>query len=172
MGLAVAVQDWSCAPRMRQQPSLRAYERQMPTPPADSVPRSPVAPMPTAEQARSLRNPFQPTPNALVLGRVYYGYYCGHCHGDDGRGATPVGSSYHPAPTDLSGASVQRQSDGELYRAMIVGTGHAPTLSYIVPSDRRWLIELHVRTLAAPHGPTASPAGEASAGTTGPSSHP
>jgi hypothetical protein len=172
IGFAVAVQDYSCTPHMRQQPFLRAYEMPMPPPPPHTVPRSPIAPVPTAEEARSLRNPIQPTPNALVLGKLYYGYYCLHCHGDDGRGATPVGSSYHPSPTDLSAASVQRQSDGELYRAMVVGTGHAPTLSYIVPPNRRWLIELHVRTLAAPQAPKTSPAGEAAPGTGQPSPSP
>ncbi|MFQ6132387.1 MAG: c-type cytochrome [Armatimonadota bacterium] len=146
---SAGVQDWSCAPRMKRQPSMRPFEQPMPEGPTQSIPRGGAA-IPTAEEAAALRSPIAPSQRALARGRLYYGYYCQACHGEDGRGHAPVGESYYPAPTDLSRAEVQSKSDGELYRAMVVGTGHEPTLAYIVPPERRWLIVLHVRELALP----------------------
>lgn len=153
-GVAVSagVQEWSCAPRMRRQPILRSYERRLPDTPEHSVPRDGAPRVPSGEEAAVLPNPVASSPEALARGKLYYGYYCQTCHGEDGRGHTPVGESYHPAPGDLSDAALHARlrSDGALYCAMVVGVGHEATLAYIVPSERRWPTVHHVRTLAPP----------------------
>ena len=158
LGASAATHDWGCAPRMRQQPYMRPYERpetgNPPQPPADSIPAPAPGEAPKAEPTAAPPR----TAENLVLGKVYYDAYCRHCHGDDGRQMmvvggrkehAPVGASYHPTPTDLTGQTVRAMSDQELYRGMIAGTGHEPTLGYIVPPERRWLIVLHVRALEA-----------------------
>jgi len=132
-------------PRMNNMPNVRPYLRPTPGPPANSIPRGSGF----SRDAGQAHGP-APTGDALVRGRIYYGYYCRHCHGDTGKGDLPVGESYHPAPTDLTSPAVQSKSDADLIRAMVTGVGHEPVLDKIVPPERRWLIVAHVRTLARP----------------------
>ena len=49
-----------------------------------------------------MHNAVSPTPGAISLGRIYYGYYCLMYHGEDGNGEGPVGASYVPLPTGLT----------------------------------------------------------------------
>ncbi|MFQ5811234.1 MAG: cytochrome C [Armatimonadota bacterium] len=157
VAVSAALQGCRHLPRMDRQASIRPYEQRMPQTPPGSVPRRVKQPVPTAEAAGRLPNPIPRTDGALARGRLYYGYYCAMCHGPEGRGHAPVGESYHPAPADLSSAQVQSLSDGKLFRAMAVGTGHEPTLAYVAEAERRWYIVHHVRTLAESHdsGPVA-----------------
>jgi len=137
-----------CGPRMTEQPSVKPYERAMPAMPKETVPTTGVVQTPTAEQVNGLSNPVAPTPENRQTGGRYYRYYCLMCHGEDGRGNTPVGGGYVPKPRDLTEPSVQNKSDGALYRAMVTGKGHEPVLAKTVPPDRRWFIVLHLRSLA------------------------
>ena len=140
----------SCLPRMNEQVSLRPFEREMPPMPAGTVSREGPDTLPSAEQARALRSPVPADAATLERGKLYYGYYCAMCHGDDGRATTPVAEAYWPRPADLTNAELRRRSDGEFYRAMLVGAGHGPGLQCTVARDRRWPIVLHLRTLSAP----------------------
>jgi mono/diheme cytochrome c family protein len=149
-GLATALGAGACGPRMRTTPGLRPFEEQMPQLPPGTVPREGRAPMPSPDQAAGLVNPLPASREVLAAGERYYGYYCQHCHGSDGRGRTPVGESYNPEPTDLGGLSVARMRDGELYRGMLLGVGHEPVLEATVPRDRRWPIVAYVRSLGNP----------------------
>ena len=133
----------SCFPRMREQPSLRPFERQMPAMPAGTVPREGPDPLVAPEEAPK---PSMAAAETLAQGKLYYGYYCGMCHGEDGRGRTPVGEAYWPKPTDLTTSEVQSLPDAELYRRMLTSTGHDPVLASTVARDRRWPIVAHLRT--------------------------
>jgi len=158
VALAVPVALGACGPRMVEQPNVRPYKRELPAMPTNTVPfGGPVAaahtvyaPVPEATAAASLANPVRATAASLELGKRYYGYYCAMCHGPDGKGQVPVGQSYNPAPTALTSTKVQSMTDGEIYRAMLVGVGHEPALSATVPADRRWYVVSFVRTLI-PH---------------------
>lgn len=137
-------------PRMKNQPHLRAYDAKMPHLPAGAVPvKDARLPLPTTQQAASLRNPLPATPDNIQRGRTYYQYYCIFCHGQTGDGYGPVGESFFPTPTDLRGAKVKALSDGQLLRAMLTGTGHEPVLETTVLSEHRWYLVLYVRSLAA-----------------------
>jgi mono/diheme cytochrome c family protein len=138
---------------MRRQASLRPFEREMPPMPAGTVSREGPDPMPAAANAKAAQNPLTADAATLARGRLYYTYYCAMCHGEDGRGRTPVGEAYWPRPTDLTSAAVQRLSGGELYRAMLTGPGHDPVLLSTVARDRRWPIVLFLRTLGAGQAP-------------------
>jgi len=144
VGLGGLVPLSSCFPRMREQPSLRPFERQMPAMPEGVVSREGPDPVATPEKAPE---PDSMATDMLGQGKLYYGYYCAMCHGEDGRGRTPVGEAYWPRPTDLTGAGVRRLTGNELYRRMLTGTGHDPVLVSTVARDRRWQIVAHVQTL-------------------------
>ncbi|MBI3948436.1 MAG: c-type cytochrome [Armatimonadetes bacterium] len=134
-------------PRMRSQPSSKPYERDMPAMPANLVPTTGGEVIPDAAKARTLANPVKVSAAAVDAGRTFYGYYCRHCHGERGDSRTPVGDSYLPMPTRLDSPRVQAATDGELYRAMVIGKGHEPVMKSTVPPERRWRIVHYIRTL-------------------------
>lgn len=126
-------------PHMRQQPSLRPYETELPTMPSDLVPYRIDSPDLAVDRET----------DPAELGRLYYGRHCQPCHGLDGHGHSPVGESFTPAPGDLTRPGVQAMSDEALLRRMITGIGHEPTIEHDVSLDRRRLILRQVRALAA-----------------------
>ena len=134
----------SCLPRMARQPSVRPFERQMPDMPTGTVPVGGTVELPAADA----ESPLRATPDVIEEGELYYGYYCLMCHGADGRGRTPVGEAYDPAPADLAGQDVRNMADGELCRAMLTGVGHDPVMESTVTPERRWQIVAYVRELA------------------------
>jgi mono/diheme cytochrome c family protein len=141
-----------CGPHMARQYALRPYKQVLPAMPPGTVPETGLPAAPAVAE----RNPLAPTPETLALGQRYYGYYCQHCHGADGRGQTPVGQSYNPRPTDLTTPAVQGLSDADLYRQMLTGVGHDPVLTSTVAPDRRWPLVAFLRTLS-PLAPPAPP---------------
>ena len=155
MGVGVSTQPFSCFPRMSRQPSVKPFERAMPSLPDNLVPFAAAPAFPqTKEQAASIPNPVQATPQAIALGRIYYGYYCQHCHGAKARGDGAVAPSYVPVPSDLTTPKVQAMSDGELCFATVSGVGHESprherVLEPTVAVDRRWHIVVYLRTLIA-----------------------
>lgn len=140
------------APRMKNQPHLRAYEAIMPPPPPGSVPLSPLPALPSAEEVSQRSNPLPPTAGNIARGKVYYAYYCLTCHGEHGDGNGPVGQSYMPVPADLRTPKIREYDDGRLLRAMLAGTGHEPVLPRVVPPEHRWHLVLFLRNLKAEGG--------------------
>jgi mono/diheme cytochrome c family protein len=135
-------------PRMRIQPHIRAFQAVMPPTPSGSVPVEGLPPpLPTTREALELVNPLPADEKTLASGRVYYGYYCAFCHGNQGRGDGPVGGSYLPMPADLQSSRVQAMRDGELMRAMLSGTGHKEVLQRVIRPEHRWYLVSYVRNL-------------------------
>lgn len=137
----------SCAPHMYDQPNLRPFKQQLPPMPEGTTPRKGRAITLVEQQAKSAKNPIAVTPETTDNGRIYYGYYCLMCHGKRGDGNGPVGESYDPKPTDLRSPATARMTDGQLYRAMLTGTGHEPVMIGTVHPDQRWPLVAYVRTL-------------------------
>jgi mono/diheme cytochrome c family protein len=144
-------------PRMFVQPNIRPFQAILPAMPANTVPVTDVIePLPVENatlpgdasfklKLQSLANPVASTQENRARGKIYYGYYCGFCHGENGDGTGPVGFSYHPVPADLRSPKVRAMTDGEILVSMLTGTGHAPVLQKIVPSEYRWYLALYVR---------------------------
>jgi len=147
-------------PHMVNQPHIIAYRAIMPLPPPGSVPVEKPTLLPSTDAALTLANPLDATSDNVARGKLYYGYYCGFCHGDKGDGYGPVGESYVPVPSDLRTKKVRSLKDGELLRAMLLGAGHEPVLEKVVPVGCRWYLVLYVRSLGAePAKPAAAGAG-------------
>jgi mono/diheme cytochrome c family protein len=123
-------------PRMNVQPSVRAFQAQVPPLPAGVVAFGPASAPPVGE--------------SLQAGQVYFGYYCAFCHGAQGRGYGPVGESYVPFPPDLATDKVRSMDDAQLLTAMLTGTGHAPVLQNVVLPQHRPALLRYVRLLAQP----------------------
>jgi predicted CXXCH cytochrome family protein len=65
--------------------------------------------------ARQQKNPLPPTPQNLEQGRDHFLARCALCHGVDGRGQTPMGTSLYPRVPDLRSAATQALTDGEIH---------------------------------------------------------
>ena len=127
-------------PRMRNQPSLRAFETQVNLPPEQSITYSPGEKAGDAEPT-AVEN----TSANFQKGRTYYGYYCIFCHGTLGKGNGPVGQSYIPKPADLSNDSIRKYNFAQLYNASFYGTGHDPVMERVVPKEFRPHILLYIQ---------------------------
>ena len=125
-------------PRMKNQPSLKAFEAEVPEPPDDVVFFDHEKFDPS-----TLSLPEMNSEN-LERGQVYYGYYCIFCHGDRGEGNGPVGQSYIPKPSDLNTSRVKSYDLQQLYRASFTGTGHSPVLERVVPDAHRQFILAYI----------------------------
>lgn len=134
-------------PRMKEQANIRSFQARMPTMPAGLVAvKDVVPPIPTTAQAEELAW-LDETPANLQAGGVYYGYYCIFCHGQAGDGVGPVGQSFVPRVPDFR-LRVRDYSPGQIYRAMLTGTGHEPMLNRIVPAYARPYVVLYVHHLS------------------------
>ena len=142
-------------PRMRIQPNVHTYQAEVPPMPAGAVPVStpdaaPNARVPSDAETEVPSGMAAASAESVARGRVYYQYYCVFCHGETGDGNGPVGQSYVPRPSDLRAPRVGAFSDGDLLRAMLAGTGHAPVLERVVPGEHRGPLMHYVRTLGSP----------------------
>ena len=63
---------------------------------------------------RDAKNPLPLTPEALAEARAHFADHCAGCHGNDGRGGG-MGSQLYPRAPDMTLASTQLLSDGELF---------------------------------------------------------
>lgn len=126
-------------PRMKNQPSVQAFDTIAALPPEDAVflDHEPF-------DASEMKLPAINAAN-LERGKVYYGYYCIFCHGDDGRGNGPVGQSYVPKPADLRRDSVRLYDIEKLYYSTFTGTGHSPVLERVIPEHQRPFILAYIR---------------------------
>jgi mono/diheme cytochrome c family protein len=64
---------------------------------------------------REAKNPVPSTPEALARARAHFADHCASCHGNDGRGKTPIGQNLYPKAPDMSLPDTQSLSDGELF---------------------------------------------------------
>jgi mono/diheme cytochrome c family protein len=55
------------------------------------------------------------TPQLLERAKDHFADHCAICHGNDGRGDTPIGRGLHPRVPDLTLAATQELPDGELF---------------------------------------------------------
>jgi mono/diheme cytochrome c family protein len=130
-------------PHMRVEPKILPYQAVFPALPEGIVP---VVWNQTPNLAVT-RNPVSDTVQTRQIGQAYYRDYCAFCHGKAGHGDGPVGRSYVPTPTDLTGPAIQGLSDSALYRGMLTGVGHTPVLDYVIDPNVPWYVIHYMRTL-------------------------
>jgi len=69
----------------------------------------------TPAPMRHARNPVSLTPAVLAEGRAHFADHCAACHGNDGKGKGVMGALMYPRTPDMTLASTQSLSDGELF---------------------------------------------------------
>jgi mono/diheme cytochrome c family protein len=60
-------------------------------------------------------NPVGNSPQVLEEAAAHWADHCASCHGNDGKGKTPLGQQMYPRAPDMALQSTQRMSDGELF---------------------------------------------------------
>jgi mono/diheme cytochrome c family protein len=64
---------------------------------------------------RDRKNPVPLTPEILTEARAHFADHCAVCHGNDGKGQGGMGKQMYPRAPDMTLASTQQLSDGELF---------------------------------------------------------
>ena len=64
---------------------------------------------------RDRKNPMPLTPQVLAEGRAHFADHCATCHGNDGKGKSGMGAQMYPKTPDMTLASTQELSDGEIF---------------------------------------------------------
>jgi mono/diheme cytochrome c family protein len=99
-----------------------------------------------AAEART-KNPVAANESSLVAGQKIYLQRCVGCHGKTGNGDGPDAADLGIHPAKLSNATVQQQTDGELFWKVTVGKKPMPGYrSRVSPTDR-WNVINYLRTL-------------------------
>jgi mono/diheme cytochrome c family protein len=64
---------------------------------------------------RRAKNPLQLTGEVLGEARAHWADHCAVCHGNDGKGKTPIGERLYPRAPDMTLPATQELSDGEIF---------------------------------------------------------
>ncbi len=95
---------------------------------------------------RVLHNPIPQTDKTLEEGKVLYGRYCTHCHGEGGKGDGLVGKEYKGVP-NYSSDAYKTMNDGHIFHVITNGKGRMwPHGSQMTPEER-WKIVQYVHKL-------------------------
>jgi mono/diheme cytochrome c family protein len=134
---------------MRDQESVRTWEKQMPTTPDHTIPMNGGYEVLAHSQPANLKNPIPLSAESVERGRLAYTYFCIQCHGPNLNGLGTVGQSFYPLPADLTSPDVLQQSDGELYYKIRVGFKRHPSLFITIPDADTWSVVNYMRTQKA-----------------------
>lgn len=142
--LPVASCDYA---RMREQESVRTYEKEMPVMDGRTVPvRDGFQVLRTADP-NNLKNPVPFNASSVRQGQKAYVYFCIQCHGKNADGMGTVGQSFSPLPTNLASEKVQSQSDGQLYAKIRLGYLRHPELYTTISEPDTWAVIHYSRSL-------------------------
>jgi mono/diheme cytochrome c family protein len=101
------------------------------------------------EEAKSRKNPLQPSEAALRSARSLYGENCAQCHGDAGKGDGSEALRYDPKPADFTDAShMNSVTDGALFYQISQGRKPMPAFKRRMTEDQRWQLVLLIRSFA------------------------
>ena len=136
------------------------HEMNMREPVAGTVPRKPYylsdnklielpyrIPKDSLQQAaQTLSNPLDSTESVIEAGKILYGRFCRHCHGDQGKGDGPVAKIYKGV-TAYNSRAVKDAAGGHIFHVITYGKGRMQAHgSQISPTDR-WKIVRYVQVL-------------------------
>ena len=102
------------------------------------------------ETAAMIENPFDATPEVKAEGKRLYDLYCGHCHGDQGKGSVDpsakVGEIYAGVPSYSSPAK-KDLPQGHVFHVITHGIRRMGAHGSQLSEDKRWKIARYVQEL-------------------------
>ncbi len=99
---------------------------------------------------KGLKNPVAASarPASVERGRALYVKECASCHGEQGKGDGPDGMYFTTPPSDLTSASVTKQSDAELFVKITQGRGDMNGYEKTFTPSQRWDLVNATRALS------------------------
>ncbi len=128
------------------------FEMNVRVPPPNTVPRNDYGYLPyripkdSLDAASLVKNPLDSTKAIVDQGKILYGRYCQHCHGDKGMGDGLVGQVYLGIPAYNSPTIVDK-SEGHIFHVITMGKGRMNSHASQVSVTERWAIVRYVQTL-------------------------
>ncbi len=96
--------------------------------------------------AKVLKNPVPLSDAVLAEGKNLYDGYCGHCHGQTGKGDGKVGEIYKGVPNYTTGR-LATVSEGHIFHVITHGKGRMWPHKSLVNTEDRWKIVHYVQKL-------------------------
>ena len=101
-------------------------------------------------EARHVKNPQQPSEQALASARRIYSERCERCHGDSGKGDGRDASLFNHSPSNFTDADQMRSvTDGEMFYKISEGRRPMPSFKDRLSEEQRWQLVLLLRVFAA-----------------------
>jgi mono/diheme cytochrome c family protein len=101
----------------------------------------------TPADAKTLKNPMNPTPLVIAEGRDHFADHCAMCHANRGSGKTMINSGLYPPAPDLRQEETQRLSDGELMYIIKNGIRFTGMPGWGGEDEENWKLVLFIRHL-------------------------
>lgn len=95
---------------------------------------------------RVLVNPVPNNEKTLAEGKVLYGRYCQHCHGEAGDGGGPVADKYAGVPNYKADAYLG-MNDGHIFHVITYGKNRMWAHGSQITPEERWKIVHYVHKL-------------------------
>lgn len=95
---------------------------------------------------RVLKNPLEVNEALVGEGKVLYGRYCQHCHGETGQGDGTVGKVYKGVPAYNKGR-VKLDTEGHIWHTITYGRNRMWSHASQISVEDRWKIVAYVQTL-------------------------
>ena len=125
----------------------------MRTPPANTVRRSKKGYLPYRIKKDSLelagatmKNPLPILPQIENEGKILYGKFCNHCHGDKGIEPGKVGEVFLGVPA-YNSVAIKDKSEGHLFHVITHGKGRMGAHASQLNIEERWKIVRYVQKL-------------------------
>ena len=99
-----------------------------------------------ARAGRELHSPIPMTKETVEQGKVIYGKFCVHCHGETGAGDGKVIESGHPPPTAYNGP-LKDLPEGKMFHTITYGKGMMGSHAGQLNKEERWLVIQYVKYL-------------------------
>lgn len=101
----------------------------------------------TPPGARELRNPVPSTELAIAEARDHFADHCAVCHGNNGDGMTMINAGLYPPAPDMTQASTQELSDGEIFYIIKNGVRFTGMPGWGGEDEENWKLVLFIRHL-------------------------
>ena len=95
---------------------------------------------------RLLKNPLDSTKAVTDHGKALYLRFCGHCHGEAGKGDGLVGMRIAGVPV-YSSAALKDKPEGHIFHVITHGKGRMGAHGSQLSEDERWAITRYVQVL-------------------------
>ena len=111
------------------------------------------APWVVPDDAKKVKNPIAPTPEALANAEQLFTDNCVLCHGEKGLGDGPGAKTIKVKPANFTDPKLMApETDGSLFWKMSKGRGAMPSWEDQLSETERWQLVLYIRSLGAKAG--------------------